>query len=798
MGLRNLLGIPIPVWVDIKGIIGKVRVRAQMVPDPPFVKFVTVSLMGEPKVDIAATPLNKRLFNVMNLPLISLFVKNSINASAAQYVAPKSLTIDAGKLLIGDTVKKTPNTLGIMWITLHRAIDISAQDLNGSSDPYVVLSFSKFGKPIYSTRVIQRDLNPYWEESTAVLVTMETLKAREKLSLQLWDSDRFSPDDIVGLVEFDLQKLVLEKHGHMERRSDELFGFGGKKLPGRLNWDVGYFSLRPLNKELRTEGVDPLVEANLAKDAKFKGKAGRFDSESEKNVMFIPPDPNYPSGILSIQIHQASRLELKANRGTYSNRHNLQSHSAEYEGEDEGSTNPSSYCNIIINDTLVYRTRTKPYSSMPYFNAGTERFIRNWENTSIMVTVRDSRTRENNALLGIVHITLHEVLKNASQVTKFYPLEGGIGYGSLRVSILFRNIDIKLPRQLLGWDVGVLSITSGIFAEGVGPEFAGYKIKISTMAASVNISARHASPMSETKGVKWIDKSMPIRIVVRKKFSTPLIIRFRSKLSVKNAAIAVFWLRDIPSDEPVDILFSIYRATSNIEQVLQNFHEINDLDKMKGMEKLGTLKMTVFMRSGIGNTRDALSESDSNAREVREAWEALILSRTRKENCDDFNSDEMNAAAIDGNKFCSDAETESISSESSKLNKKDVNNNNSREEFAVGGVKNGWVPTHSRDHSSNLLSSTVSATSSALFSSPVKSEIETNPSSFSAGSMNTIVSKDDEKLEKKELHMRNRGSHQFKIVRTGVWAHDGLKSGFNKLIGLGSKPGRTPDIESEI
>lgn len=58
---------------------------------------------------------------------------------------------------------------------------------------------------------------------------------------------------------------------------------------------------------------------------------------------------------------------------------------------EEGPHLPNSYCEIIVNDDLIYKTRVKQYSSMPYFEAGTERFIRDWRETVVRVQVRDAR-----------------------------------------------------------------------------------------------------------------------------------------------------------------------------------------------------------------------------------------------------------------------------------------------------------------------------------------------------------------------------------------------------------------------
>ncbi len=62
--------------------------------------------MGLPRITISATPLSKTLPNVMNLPFISGFISSALDTAAAEYVAPKSLTLDLQALISGDDIKK--------------------------------------------------------------------------------------------------------------------------------------------------------------------------------------------------------------------------------------------------------------------------------------------------------------------------------------------------------------------------------------------------------------------------------------------------------------------------------------------------------------------------------------------------------------------------------------------------------------------------------------------------------------------------------------------------------------------
>ena len=47
---------------------------------------------------------------------------------------------------------------------------------------------------------------------------------------------------------------------------------------------------------------------------------------------------------------------------------------------------------------------SKPITSSPMFNAGTERFVRDWRTAHVTVTMKDSRMRENDAILGTVFL----------------------------------------------------------------------------------------------------------------------------------------------------------------------------------------------------------------------------------------------------------------------------------------------------------------------------------------------------------------------------------------------------------
>lgn len=270
------------------------------------------------------------------------------------------MTLDMGKLLQGDDIQKDTEAIGILWIRIHRATGLSKQDRRGSkgggSDPYITVSFSKYGKPMYCTRVIQDDLNPVWEETCALLVTPDLIKVDEQLSMELWDSDRSTSDDVVGKVELSMQKMI-QHPGKMYPQNSKLRGMDeNSSMPGELHWEVGYFGKPQFRPALRTHGKDINLPDQLKDHAALQDDKGTLDNATEDAVVHTPPDPLWPSGICSVIVHQIVNLELHNMKGSNGKRKGREYEPAAPAGEnkDEEHKNlPSGYCTILFNDELV-------------------------------------------------------------------------------------------------------------------------------------------------------------------------------------------------------------------------------------------------------------------------------------------------------------------------------------------------------------------------------------------------------------------------------------------------------------
>ncbi|KAG8525524.1 uncharacterized protein KY384_009168 [Bacidia gigantensis] len=663
-------GIKFPVWVELRGMVGIMRLRLQLVPDPPFFALCTLTFLGQPKADISCTPLTKKGLNIMDLPLISSFVQSSIDAAMAEYVAPKSLTLDLKDMLTGDDFKKDTSTRGVIMVRIKQGREFKQGDSKmfglkeGSSDAYVAVGWAKFGKPMWSTRVIIADMQPVWDETAFILVGPQELNAQERLRVQLWDSDRTSADDDLGRIEVDLKELMTDarSNGKMWDRTDGFQSLDdNEKMPGTLDWSVGYFAKTHIQPEqLSKQNVEPEINSlselknKVSEDAerKLREAVGHIESDEldqqkaqdekiREDAMIIstPPLRQYPSGIVSVQVHQITGLEYEQ-----INKNRTQNDAGD-DAEEGGGDLPSSYCTIILNHQKIFKTRTKPKNAKPFFNAGTERFIKDWQSTDIMISIRDSRVHENDPLIGMVYLPLGKILAERSQVMGDFPIVGGIGYGRVRISLLFRSVQLQAPRSLLGWDYGTISIAQPVTASDLSSDLEGLRMKLRT---SISKAKAYSSEVSKA-GKGWKGKhGGSLNLAIRKRYCSCVVFEFRKNSlgTDKTPAFGVLWLKDVPDDEETTIDVPIWqngdhelnRATTNI---VQGFSK-----------KLGTLHVPLTISRGLGPYHQKLASKNPNLQDV---FEVLTIADENKEVDMDVKDDRSTDSSSDSSSSDSDS-----------------------------------------------------------------------------------------------------------------------------------------------
>ncbi|KAG9256666.1 uncharacterized protein F5Z01DRAFT_617765 [Emericellopsis atlantica] len=838
LGVKGLFGVPLPIWVELLGLVATARIRLQMVPEPPFLKVLTFTLMGVPKVQAGCTPMIEKGVNILNLPLISNFVNWAIGAAASMYVAPKSLTMDLSKMLQGDDVKKETEALGVIFIRIHKAVGLSKQDQRGSrgggSDPYITISWSKFGKPQFCTRVIQDNLNPIFEESCGLLVTSDLIRADEQLSMELWDSDRGSADDVVGKVELSIQKLI-QHPGKMFPQVSHLQGVQAESsMPGELHWEVGFFGKTQFRKALRTDGTDPNLPKELQDKPEFQEDKGAIETKEEDDVIHTPPDPLWPSGILSVIVHQIVGLELSNIKGSDGKRKGKEYEPARPEAgevkEETGRNLPSSYCTILLNDDLIYKTRTKVVSSQPIFNAGTEKFIRDWRSAIVTIGVRDSRNRQHDPLIGVVPLKISDILQTASQSSRWYPLDGGIGFGRVRISLLFRSTELRLPPQQLGWDIGTFEFLSNEITVTGGYSHNSAKLRLRTGGSSASVKKAQSKKTEDGMTLnlqRSDDQNETIRLPVRHRYRSPIFFEITPGGKRHADAFAALWLLELVDGEEKEFEVPLFRVDNSVRLsqsyiTQENYKNIPDID----IEEIGRVRFKG--RFSPGTDRDHIRfVSDNDSRETIETWEACYAEGVRTQEVDAKlpehiqklhdesltdgrdvlaqanEKDKQKWMAKDGTDWSgafgkdptelmgrrqrgpSQTSDENDQYEYDDEDDDDDDDEDGEPDLGVQDADNQEQPRPSEG-------------SSRAGPRPSTATDRTDATTSSKKSNGPIGAYKDYKSRSRDLHRKQRGLMQWRPMRNAKFAKDEAKYAFRKVRTIGSLDGRKPDVETEV
>ncbi|KAM0787324.1 hypothetical protein ACM66B_007097 [Microbotryomycetes sp. NB124-2] len=541
LGVRKLVKVEVPVLVELSGLHGIIRLRLEMVPEPPFVRHIKFSFPRVPKVEIVAKPLGT--LDVMTLPGVSSYVLASIDTVLNYFTAPKSYTIDATRFVLGSDVALRTRAVGILCVVIHSARNLLASDLDGRSDGYCEISYAHVGKVLYRTKVYPSSLHPMWEEMCFCLIGSEELDEDDSVRITVWDHDRFTTNDMLGSVIIPLNSLH-DKLGVWRKETVSIEATRSHRgKAGTLSYSAAFFPLaktippaEPTDGKVQDPLKRPSKKPRMMYGSRKTSTEGSVSNEYAQRVRDMldsraPANTAQPTGIVSFQIHQMSEVEAIGDRSRL-----RKDGSTAGSGEDM----PSTYVNVFLNDEKVFQTRMKPLTATPYFNASSESIVRDWRAARLDFAVMDYHDRHHDTLIGFVSVHLGDILSHKSQVTKWAPIVGGAGHGRLRFSILFKPLDIQLPKPLLEWNIGCLEIVSAR-AHGLSQDVtARLHVKAEGRVSCVTNSdlAMPEKPNSSSLELNWVpDKPLRIPVLSR---TAPVVFHIESVRTIQRNDIVAY------------------------------------------------------------------------------------------------------------------------------------------------------------------------------------------------------------------------------------------------------------------
>lgn len=317
-----------------------------------------------------------------------------------------------------------------------------------------------------------------------------------------------------------------------------------------------------------------------------------------------------------------------------------------------------------------------------------------------------------------------------------YPLVGGIGYGRVRISMVFRSIDIQAPRQLLGWDYGTIEVTGPITSKDIAPKFNDLRLKV---RSTVNRGKMY-STRTDTGEHQWTGKhNRPVRIAVRKRYSSCLVIEFRkNQLGLdETPAFAVLWLKDVPDEEGQTVTLPVWRGDSDKLNRASSNCTTEDIG-----EQAGSIRIPLKFYRGLGGYHHKLASHSPNLQDV---FEVLSTANDNKE-----------------------VQTEMAGDDDSSSSDSDSSNDEGSPKHAANGILKTLKPHHG------------------------DSDKEGHKS---GGPIEQIK---DYKVHSEKLHRRHRGLMQWKVARTGQYFKTKIEHGKDHVMDNFRHHERDPGIETEI
>lgn len=209
------------------------------------------------------------------------------------------------------------------------------------------------------------------------------------------------------------------------------------------------------------------------------------------------------------------------------------------------------------------------------------------------------------------------------------------GFGRIRISLLFRSIETRLPPNMLGWDVGTFEfISDRILALNYHSHV---KLKMRTGGSTGTIGRTQCRKLDEGDGMYFDiakkDGKNNVRLPVKYRFRSPVVFEFHTAGKRGAAAYAMIWLHHLVDNEVSDINIPIW-TTKNAARLTQNYIteeniRAKETPGLEDVQEVGRLQFRCQFKAGTDEDHEQYVV-DNDSRETFETWEACLAEGVRE------------------------------------------------------------------------------------------------------------------------------------------------------------------------
>jgi len=411
----------VPLNVNISNLLfeGKILLRVRFTHSYPFVKTASVCFMEPPKLSCALKPLVG--IDLMSIPgvqqMTDITVKTVLKEIALD---PTTFDLDLENML---KAKSHDDPIGLLKINLMEGRGLKNIEKLGTSDPYLKMNLG--GNEIARTRVVDNDLNPFWNETRNLIIPLNAIRdsfiGADNINFEVYDKNKTS-DKLMGrsetfkLSEFaklidELEEEALNENSEEKKeakptgpvsrskkpltpedreriikqwgdpRSSEVLQVPLKlegKEAGSLNLQISY---HPIFKP-STEQPKPAEQPKPQENEGENGEAREVENQEPESV-----EEEFHSGILRVHLYSMKDLEKK--KGV--------------------RCNP--YALVEVNHEKIIESDVKKKTNNPVFTLTEDIYVKNINTATLKLTVRDKNNLGVDPILGTLRFKIKPTMK---------------------------------------------------------------------------------------------------------------------------------------------------------------------------------------------------------------------------------------------------------------------------------------------------------------------------------------------------------------------------------------------------